>query len=139
MARSLPAGTSRAEVVVRGAPRRGRARLPALIVVDRAAVDVDADDLVALVGELRGEGQADLAHADDGDLHDGVPQLPIEFDGSALAGRRDARVGDDHRAHAFAHGHDVGVCAQHGVAEGSCCTLQRLGLGDGEAGAVALA
>ena len=37
--------------------------------LDRAGVDVDADDLMALLGVLDGQGQADLAQSDDGDAH----------------------------------------------------------------------
>ena len=39
--------------------------------VDDLLVDVDVDDLVAEVGETRRDGRADVAAADDADVHTG--------------------------------------------------------------------
>ena len=61
-------GDELGELLLQVRPRRGTARCPALTRSTVRWDDVDADDVVALAGELDGERQPDLAEGDDGDL-----------------------------------------------------------------------
>ena len=105
---------------------------------DGLGVDVDADDLVALVGELRGERQADLAEADDGDLH----AAPVAF--TAQSTVRPSRADWMHASATATVARPSRIVtisaatAEDGVAEVLVLDAQRLRLGDREAGAVAL-
>ena len=120
------------EVVLAGEGQRSR--------VDgghRVGVDVDAHDLVAAVGELRGEGKPDLAKPDDGDLHEVLSsETSMVRDSRA---DREAGLGDPHRLHPLAHGDHVARAAHHRVTEVLVLNAQGLALGDGEPRHVALA
>ena len=71
-------------------------RLVALVdLVDDALLDVDTDDVMALLSELHSQRQADLAHGNDGDLH---ARLPLVFSEAQHSERIAARRPNSHEA-----------------------------------------
>ena len=136
VARSSPAGTRRARYSSRWSSPGNGAR-PALMVSTVVGVDVDADDLVAAVGELRRERKADLAQADDCDLHDVISSETWMVRDS----RADCRQASATRTVSMPSRIVMTsvVVPEDGVAEVLVLDPQRLRLGDREAGDVALA